>query len=389
MSPKRVLALARRVMVQVIRDRRTVGLLVIGPMLILTLGAELFRSEPPPVGIGVVNSDDGVSTPVTGRIELGRSIANELAASDAFAVTDLNEEEAEQLLNEGAVLGVLVLPPDFSASYARSREIVLDLRLEGSNPARSSAIAAYCAQAAVNALAELAAISFQVPGPSQPDGGEMPFPVSVEASYVYAGEEFDAMDFVAPVYIGVLALFFVFLLACVSFLRERSQGTMERLLATPATRVDVVLGYMLGLGLFAVLQVTVILLFTVWVLKIHYLGSLALLLLIVALLAVVGVSLGILASAFARTEFQVLQFIPLLIIPQILLGGTLWSVPELPRYLQPLAYLMPVYYANQALRDVMLRGWGLAEIWPNLLVLVGMAGFLMGAGALITRREVG
>jgi ABC-2 type transport system permease protein len=389
MSLKRVLVLARRLMVQVIRDRRTVALLVIGPMLILTLGAELFRSEPAPIAIGVVNSDAGVSTPATGRIDLGQRITDELAAGDAFIVTESDEGEVDELLSEGAVLGVLILPRDFSASYVQTREIVLDLRLEGSNPTHSSAIAAYCAQAAVKVLAELAAASFQVPGAPQAGAGETSFPVSVEASYLFAGEQFDAMDFVAPVYIGVLALFFVFLLACVSFLRERSQGTMERLLATPATRVDVVLGYMLGLGLFAAIQVTIILLFTVWVLKIHYLGSLALLLLIVALLAMVGVSLGILASAFARTEFQVLQFIPLLIIPQILLGGTLWSVPDLPRYLQPLAYLMPVYYANQALRDVMLKGWGLAEIWPNLLVLVGFSAVLIAAGALTARREVG
>ncbi len=196
------------------------------------------------------------------------------------------------------------------------------------------------------------------------------------------------MDFVAPVYIAFLALFFVFLLACVSFLRERSQGTMERLLATPATRVEVVLGYMLGLGLFALIQVAVILFYTVWVLKIHYLGSLGLLFLVIALLAVVGVNLGILASTFARNEFQVVQFIPLVIIPQILLGGTFWEVTEMPKYLQPFAYIMPVFYANRALRDVMLKGWGLLEIWPNLVILLVFAGVLILFGALTMRREV-
>jgi ABC-2 type transport system permease protein len=191
----------------------------------------------------------------------------------------------------------------------------------------------------------------------------------------------------APVYIALLAMFFVFLLTCVSFLRERSQGTMERLLATPATRLEIVLGYMLGLGRFALAQVSVILFFTIWALKIHYLGSLWLLVVVVALLALVGVSLGMLASAFARNEFQVVQFIPLLIFPQVLLGGTVWAVEEMPQMLRPFAYLLPLTYANWALRDVMLKGFGLADIWPNLLLLCLFVIVLTGLGVLTMRRE--
>jgi ABC-2 type transport system permease protein len=170
--------------------------------------------------------------------------------------------------------------------------------------------------------------------------------------------------------------------------RERSQGTIERLMATPANRLEIVLGYLLGLGLFAVIQVAVILFFTVWVLDIHYVGHLGLMFLTIVLLAVVGVTLGILATAFARTEFQIIQFIPIIIFPQILLGGTFWAVSEMPSYLQPLAYIMPLYYANRALRDVMLKGWGVAEIWPNLAILTGISAALIILSTLIMRREV-
>jgi ABC-2 type transport system permease protein len=145
---------------------------------------------------------------------------------------------------------------------------------------------------------------------------------------------------------------------------------------------------MIGLGLFALIQVAVILFYTVWVLKIHYLGSLGLLFVVIALLALAGVTMGILASAFARTEFQVIQFIPLVIIPQALLGGLFWAVSDLPAYLQPFAYLMPLYYANSAMRDVMLKGWGLAEIWPNLAILAGFIAVLIVLSALMMRREV-
>ncbi len=388
MNAQRTLALARRVMRQILRDRRTVGLLLFVPMLVLTLGAILFRSQAAAIPLGVVNDDRGVTVPLLGAVALGQRIADELAAGDAFSLVTLRREEIDRALRDGTVQGVLVFPPEFSAGFQKNRQVVLDLRLEGSNPTRSAMITARVTQAAMKALAGLASAGFGLPGMASESGAAGRLPVEVKVTYLFAGQEFDTMDFVAPVFIAFLALFFVFLLTCVAFLRERSQGTLERLLATPATRLEVVLGYMLGLGLFALIQVAVILFFTVWAIGIHYLGSLALLFLVVALLAMVGVNLGIVASAFARNEFQVVQFIPLLIIPQVLLGGTFWAVEEMPGYLQPFAYLMPITYANRALRDVMLKGWGLAEIWPNLLILLGIALLLIGLGALTMRREV-
>ena len=388
MNLRRVFALARRVMRQISRDRRTVGLLVFAPMLVLTLGAILFRADPAAIPLGVVDEDEGLSIPLAGKISMGQRIAEELIAGETFDVVTLRRDEIDDRLRDGTVQGVIVFPPDFSAKFHQNRQAVLDLRLEGSNPTRSMVITARVSESAMKALAGLATTGFGLPGAPNAGEGEAKLPVTVEATYLFAGKEFDTMDFIAPVYIALLALFFVFLLTCVSFLRERTQGTMERLLATPATRLEIVLGYMAGLGLFALIQVSVILFFTVWVLKIHYLGSLGLLFLVVALLAVVGVSLGILASAFARNEFQVVQFIPLLIIPQILLGGTFWAVEEMPGYLEPFAYFIPITYANRALRDVMLKGWGLADIWPNLAVLLGFAALLIALGALTMRREM-
>jgi ABC-2 type transport system permease protein len=373
---------------QILRDRRTVALLVIAPMFMLTLGSILFRSEPAPIPLGVVNEDDGLNVPIIGTINLGQHIQDELDASEALSVVVLAHDDMDEWLRDGRILAAIIFTEGFTTSFLETRQAVLDLRLEGSNPMRSTAITAHVTRAAMGALASLAGTSFGVQGVPPTGDGEEALPVSVQTTYIYGGDEFDMMDFVAPVYIAILGMFFVFLLACVAFLRERSQGTMERLAATPATRVEIVLGYMLGLGLFAVIQVAVILLFTVWVLKIHYLGSLGLLFLVIVLLALVGVNLGILASAFARNEFQVIQFIPILIIPQILLGGTFWAVADMPNYLQPFAYIMPIYYANNALRDVMLKGWGLAEIWPNLAILVGITGVLIILSALMMRREV-
>jgi ABC-2 type transport system permease protein len=388
MNAQRILILAVRVMRQVLRDRRTVALVVFAPIVVLTLGAILFRSEPAVISIGLVNEDLGISSPVAGSVSLGQRIGDELAAADSFRLVSLNRSEVDARLRDGTVEAVIVFPEDFTASFLNNHQVTLDLRLEGSEPTRSMSITAYVTQTAMKTMASLAGSGLGIPGLSPSEQGEPVSPVSVQATYLYGGEQFDTMDYIAPVYIALLGMFFVFLLACVAFLRERSQGTMERLAATPASRFEIVLGYMLGLGLFGLIQVTVILFFTVWVIGIHYHGSLVLILLIVAIMAVVGVNLGILASAFARTEFQVLQFIPLVLFPQVLLGGTFWAISDMPAYLQPIAYAMPIYYANVALRDVMLKGWGLAEIWLNLAILTSIGIVLVVLSALMMRREV-
>ena len=385
MSLRRVAILAGRVVRQIGRDLRTVALLVFVPMLVLALGAVLFRSEPKPLALGVVNEDRGRSIPLVGDFCLGDRIVESLVRGGAFDLVALERPEVDDQLRSSSVEAVLILPEDLTATFLRDQQVALDLRLEGSHPERSAILRARVTEAAMRTLAALRAPGVDAPTVDDPAD----LPVTIDATYLFAGPQFDTFDFIAPVYIAFLALFFVFLLTCVSFLRERTQGTFERLMATPAVRFEIVLGYMVGLGLFAVLQVAVILFFTIGVLRINYLGSLALLFVIVALLAVVGVNLGILASAFARNEFQVVQFIPLLIIPQALLGEVFWPVESLPAPLQRVALLMPITYANRALRDVMLRGRGLAEIWPQLAVLTGTAVVLLALGALTMRREVG
>lgn len=386
MRGARIFTLARRVIRQFARDHRTVGLLVVVPIIVLSLSAFILRADPAPIPLGIVNEDEGVTHPALGTLVLGERMTEALDESDHFAISMLRRDEIEVQLREGLVQGVLVLPADLSAQFLAERAATLDLRLEGSNPTRSQVIRARVLEAATRAVAGLASVGLGAGVPGASDEPQLPLRIS--AMYLFGGEAFDTMDFIAPVYIALLAIFFVFLLTCVSFLRERAQGTMERLLATPATRLEIVLGYMLGLGTFALAQVSIILFFTVWVLEIHYAGSLALVFVVVLLLALVGVSMGMVASVFARNEFQVVQFIPLLIFPQVLLAGTVWAVEDMPALLQPLSYVMPLRYANDAMRDVMIKGFGLAEIWPQLLALVISVLVLTGLGALTMRREV-
>jgi ABC-2 type transport system permease protein len=191
----------------------------------------------------------------------------------------------------------------------------------------------------------------------------------------------------------------VYLLTGVSFLRERTGGTLERLMATPVTRGEIVTGYSLGFGLMAVIQMIVLLTWALTSIEIgpvaiglgiETAGSAVYAFLVVMLLATGAVSLGILVSTFARTELQVIQSIPLILVPQFLLSGVLFPVSSLPGILQPLVAIMPLHYAVEGLRQVFVAGADLTSLALlfNLLVLGLFATLFAILASFTIRREV-
>ncbi len=200
-------------------------------------------------------------------------------------------------------------------------------------------------------------------------------------------KELGALDYIAPALLATLALFFGFLLTGISFLRERSQGTLERLMASPVTRADIVIGYLLGFFLFALLQSLIIVLYTVYALNIHYTGALWQIFVFQIVVLVGAVNLGIFISAFAKNEFQMVQFIPLIILPQAFLCGLLWPIEQMNTVLQWIAKFLPLTYAVDGLRGIMVKGKSLGEVGGDLAVLAGFAVAMSVITALSLRRS--
>jgi len=182
----------------------------------------------------------------------------------------------------------------------------------------------------------------------------------------------------APALIATMVMFFVFVLTAISFLRERSQGTLERLLSTPVSRTDLLVGYLTGFLIFALIQSMVILTYTLFVINVDYTGKLWDIISILVIVTITSVNMGIFVSTFAKNEFQVVQFIPLLIAPQIFLSGIILPTSQLPSYFQVISGALPLTYANRALRNIMLRDESLADVSMELGVL-----FIFAIGMLI------
>jgi ABC-2 type transport system permease protein len=189
-----------------------------------------------------------------------------------------------------------------------------------------------------------------------------------------------------PAMLAVLILFFGFLLSGISFLRERSQGTRERLMASPVSRLDIVAGYLLGFLLFAIIQTLILFFYTVYVLKVDSRGDLWQIILFQILIGILAVCLGIFISAFAKNEFQMVQFIPLIIVPQIFICGVLFPVSQMPEYLQWIGKFLPLTYAVDGARALMLQGKGLLDIGKEVGILAAYAVVLMVLAGISLRR---
>lgn len=199
-------------------------------------------------------------------------------------------------------------------------------------------------------------------------------------------KESNTLDRVAPALLATLALFFSFLLTGISFLRERSQGTMERLMASPVSRPDIVVGYLFGFFIFALTQTLIIVLFTIYVLGVKYNGDLWQIFIFQIVIITGAVNLGIFISTFARNEFQMVQFIPLILFPQVFLSGVAWPIEQMPRYLQWVSAILPLRYGVDGLQQIMLRGKSLLDVGFDLLVLVAFAVVTSLLAALTLRR---
>jgi ABC-2 type transport system permease protein len=188
---------------------------------------------------------------------------------------------------------------------------------------------------------------------------------------------------------GLLALFpfiVMFLVTSVTTLRERSSGTLERLLAMPMGKLDFLGGYALAFGVIAAVQAALAVALSVGLLDLSIVGPVWLLGVVAVADAVLGTALGLLVSAFARTEFQAVQFMPLFVIPQILLCGLFVPRESLPDFLHFVSDLLPLSYATDAMQRLVATA-DTAEVWRDLGIVAAFAVAALALGAATLRRR--
>ncbi|MDR1604857.1 MAG: ABC transporter permease [Gracilibacteraceae bacterium] len=321
----RTAALAARILKQMRRDRRTLALMLFAPLIVLSLMYIVLAGDEQPARLAVFN--------------LPADYIENLSRSNAQPVR-MDEAAAMAALREGDVAAVLTVRSGKLYIYA-----------DGASPGKAG-----------KALS-LAESAWAYAQPAAPGGA------NTEVVYVYGYADMSLFDNCGPVLIGFLVFFFVFLVSGISFLQERTTGTLEKLLSTPIRRAEIVGGYLLGFGLLTSLQSALIVFFCVYVLGVVMVGSFGTVVLVTLSGALTALTFGLLLSTAAQSEFQMMQFIPLVIVPQVFFSGLFDLSPQL----ELIGRFTPLYYVADALRAVMHKGAGPAEILPSLCVMYGLA----------------
>jgi len=344
----KALVIAKRLIKQIGSDKRSLGLMFIAPVLIIYLLSVIFTSSTSKPKIDVVS------------------------APDTFVQALTKDTITSNVNNEGIALERL--KSGLSNAYVVFSNNAPKVTVEGSDPMITKSVTALIKKALMSEIIKLPQASspqVTIPEPS--------------INYLYASSEIDFFDSMAPLLMGFFIFFFVFLIAGVSFLRERISGTLERILATPLKRYEIVFGYFLGFGVFITIQTIIIQTFMVYGLKVFTNGNFFLILLINLLLAGQSLALGTLLSAFAKNEFQLFQFIPIVIVPQILFSG-IFDLSEAPVWVNALSHIFPLTYGAKALKDVMIRGLGLMDIWKELIIIVAFGVVFISLNSLALKK---
>lgn len=320
----RILSIIKRIILQFKMDKRSLALLFIAPLFVLTL-------------LWVV-LDMKAYEPVIAITDAPDAVQNILEEEDAN-IKVMGDQEARAALQNNTI--------DAHLSWGKKHP---ELTMEGSDPTASKAVQQLFSQ-----------VSRQL----------NPRALDMDIHFLHGSSDLQLFDNIGPVLIGFFVFFFVFLLSGVSFLRERTQGTLERLLATPLRRFEIVVGYMGGFGVFIIIQSIIIVLYSVYVLRMYMAGSIISVLCITFLLAIAAQSLGTLLSAYAKNEFQMIQFVPIVIVPQVFFSGIFHT--EQVGWINAIGKIMPLTYGGDALKEIMLRGQGLHSVLTDILVLLGFS----------------
>jgi len=194
------------------------------------------------------------------------------------------------------------------------------------------------------------------------------------------------IDYFGPMLLAIFPAIVMFLVTSVSTLRERTGGTLERLMTTPLAKADFVFGYAIAFAMAAAVQATVVTAWAVWVCGMNVKGSLWAVVLVAVFDAVLGSSMGLAASSVARTEFQAVQMMPAVIIPQLVVCGLVMPRDQMPQVLEWVSNAVPFTYAIEATQAIA-QGGGLLDSWTDILAVLGFIALSLGAGVLTLKRR--
>lgn len=347
-----------RLFKELFKDKRTLAMIFLAPILIMWLMSLVFSS----------NNSTNVNL---GTIGLNNGIRTELKNIDNVKLKKYeNLSQAKKAINNGKV-----------DVYVNQKNNNLDITYSNTDSSKTS-LSKMGIQNSVtkNTIKQLSnkIKSLTIANQMLEKSNNFIIPQSkanqqkafhVHNHYVYGDSNTNYFSTLVPIMMAFFVFMFVFLISGMALLKERTAGTLDRVLATPVRRSEIILGYLEAYGLLSILQTIVIVLVTVWLLNVEIVGSILSVIVINVLVALVALTAGLLVSTLAKSEFQMVQFIPVIVVPQIFFSGII-PFDSLPNWLNTVSHILPLRYATDAQSAIVFNGKGLTDVWMDILILV-------------------
>lgn len=339
----RTIAIAKKVIKELLRDKRTLAMMFVAPVFIMWLMNLMFSAST------TVNVKLATQDLPTGLI----TKMDELDHVDIETYQDLDQAK-EALANEKVDAVISYKDGEYQVDYANTDASKTSMIRQ---VLRTSIASEGTDQLLSRIKQDLPQLKLDAKAPE------------IKESYQYGDKNTGFFARMIPILIGFVVFFFVFLISGMALLKERTSGTLDRLLATPVKRSEIVYGYMLSYGIIAIFQTAVVVLAAIWLLDVEVVGNILNVIIVNVVLALVALAFGILLSTLAKSEFQMMQFIPLVIMPQLFFSGII-PLSSMGEWAPTVGKFLPLTYSGDAISQIILYGHNLGDILPNLGVLM-------------------
>ena len=372
---------ARKETRQILRDRRSLLLILVMPILLTFLfGKALETGELRQIPSVILNQD---GSPESNVIVTAFSTYDEVQLQGEVSTL----QEAQDLLAQGKIKAAIVIPRGFMRQIETGEEAQLQLLLDGTDNNSAPIVEGVARRVIQRYNTERAIKGLWARGVRPDRGRRLIQPVFVHREIRY-NPGLQYLSYVMPGVIGLTLQLLTVMLMAVTIPRERERGTLDQLMATPITRTELILGKLLPYFGISLLNVATILFVADRWFNVPVVERLALLLTLCALFVLSSLATGLLISTVSRSQFQAVQIAVFYILPVFMLSGAYAPIEAIPDYIRPISYLFPLMYFSRAVRAVTLRGAGLLLVWKDLVILSGFVLILLYWAVLSFRKRV-
>ncbi len=357
---RRVLHLMRKELLELKDDPRLFGIVIMAPIIQLTVLGYAATTDVRDIPIVIVDSD---------RSTASRNLVRRFETSQNFKIVDMlgSTDEIDRYLDSGQAWMALSIPPDYGRRIESARSTTLQIVADGTD-SNSTGVAMGYAQTLIGGyLQDLVAAE----APNLPAGG-----LVRPAIQVWFNPRLESRDFMIPGIVALLLLVITTNLSAMAIVREKEVGTLEQLNVTPLARWELITGKLVPYALIGIIDVILVLVVAIYWFEVPMLGSIPLLfgMCLIYLLSTLG--LGLFVSTISQTQQQAMMTtIFFFLTPMLYLSGFIFPIENMPEWIQPVTYLIPLRYFLVILRGIFLKGVGLEILWPQALALFawGMA----------------